>query len=46
MRWSWEVKTRGLLKLVAPIVTRTGQRQEQTIWTNLKHLLEDQPAPR
>lgn len=44
MRWSWEVETRGLLKLMAPIVTRMGQRQEQTIWTNLKHLLEDQPA--
>ena len=43
MRWSWELETRGLFKLMAPIVARMGRRQEKTIWTNLKHLLEEQP---
>jgi len=44
MRWSWELKMRGLFKLIAPIIVRMGQHQEKTIWTNLKHLLEAQPA--
>ena len=44
MHWSWELETRGLLKLMAPIVARMGRRQERTIWTNLKQLLEAQPA--
>ena len=29
---------------MAPIIVRMGQHQEKTIWTNLKHLLEEQPA--
>lgn len=42
MRWSWEVEPRGILKLMSPLVARTGRRQEQRIWTSLKHLLEGQ----
>jgi hypothetical protein len=45
MRWSWDVETPGLLKLMAPLVARMGQRQEQRIWTSLKHLLEEQRTP-
>jgi Polyketide cyclase / dehydrase and lipid transport len=44
MRWSWQVRPRGLLKLLTPVVARIGQRQEETIWTGLKHLLEGQQA--
>lgn len=44
MRWSWELKMRGLFKLIAPIIVRMGQHQEKTVWMNLKHLLEAQPA--
>ena len=44
MSWSWEVETPGALKLIAPIVLRMGKREEQAIWTNLKHLLEVQPG--
>jgi hypothetical protein len=40
MRWSWEVEPHGLFKLMAPIVTRIGPRQEATIWANLKRYLE------
>jgi uncharacterized protein YndB with AHSA1/START domain len=40
MRWLWDVRPRGLLKLMGPMVTHMGQRQEQRIWKDLKHLLE------
>jgi uncharacterized protein YndB with AHSA1/START domain len=45
MRWAWDVKPRGLLKLATPLVARIGQRQEQAIWAGLKRLLEAQEAP-
>ena len=40
MQWVWDLKPRGVLKLVSPLVARLGQRQERTIWANLKRLLE------
>jgi uncharacterized protein YndB with AHSA1/START domain len=40
MRWSWEVEPRGILKLMTPLVASMGRRQEERIWTGLKHLLE------
>jgi hypothetical protein len=40
MRWSWDVRPRDLMKLVGPIVGLIGRRQEQSIWGNLKQLLE------
>ena len=40
MRWSWEVRPRGMLKLMAPFVGTIGRRQEQRTWASLKHLLE------
>ena len=43
MRWAWDVETRGVLKLMSRIVARAGERQEETMWGNLKHLLEEQP---
>ena len=45
MQWSWGLEPRGLFKLLSPMVARIGARQEQTIWTNLKRLLEGQEAP-
>jgi hypothetical protein len=45
MRWSWEVRPRGLLKLAAPVVARIGARQERAIWTGLKRVLERQQPP-
>ena len=42
MRWSWDVEPRGILKLMSPLVAWMGRRQEQRIWTSLKHLLEGQ----
>lgn len=45
MRWSWQLRPRGLLKLLTPVVVRVGRRQEQTIWTDLKRLLEAREVP-
>jgi hypothetical protein len=40
MQWVWDVRPRGVLKLMGPIISRMGERQERTIWTNLKRVLE------
>ena len=40
MRWSWEVRPRGALKLLRPLIGVLGRRQEQAIWRELKRLLE------
>ena len=40
MRWQWTLEPRGLLKVLSPLIVRMGRRQEQTIWSNLKELLE------
>jgi carbon monoxide dehydrogenase subunit G len=40
MRWSWDVRPRGVLKLMAPIAGAIGRHQERSIWGNLKRLLE------
>jgi uncharacterized membrane protein len=40
MRWSWNVRPRGPLRLVPGAVGLIGRRQEQRIWGNLKRLLE------
>ena len=45
MRWFWELKSRGMLKLMTPVVALIGRRQERSIWTGLKRYLEAQEAP-
>ena len=42
MRWSWDVRPRGPLKLITPLIGWLGRRQEQAIWGELKRLLESQ----
>lgn len=42
MRWSWELRPRGALKLLGPIVTVVGRRNETAIWADLKRLLESE----
>jgi hypothetical protein len=44
MRWSWQVETPGALRLIAPLLAWMGRRQEQTVWTSLKRLLEQSQA--
>jgi Polyketide cyclase / dehydrase and lipid transport len=38
--WSWDVRPRGAMKLMAPLVGPIGRRQERGIWGGLKRLLE------
>lgn len=40
MRWSWQVRPRGLYRLITPMIARTGRLQEERVWTGLKQYLE------
>jgi hypothetical protein len=44
MKWSGQVRPKGGLRLMAPLVTWMGTRQEQRIWSSLKSHLERTPA--
>ncbi|MBI4953982.1 MAG: SRPBCC family protein [Myxococcales bacterium] len=44
MRWRWDVKPRGLLKLMTPLVGWMGRRQEKAIWGGLKRRLEGEAS--
>jgi hypothetical protein len=47
MRWSWVVRPRGPLRLLAPVLAVAGRRQERQIWASLKRYLEEtSPAAR
>ena len=41
MHWLWDVEPIGSLRLMKTLVTSIGRHQEQTIWTSLKHHLEE-----
>ena len=43
MRWSGQVRPRGAFRLLGPVITRLGTRQEERIWTSLKMHLEAAP---
>ena len=40
MGWSWDMRLRGLFRLLTPVIVRLGRRQEQATWTSLKQFLE------
>ncbi len=40
MRWAWDLEPHGGLKLIRPMITLIGRRQERTIWASLKRVLE------
>lgn len=42
MHWVWELRPKGPLKLLAPIIARLGRRREAQIWAGLKQSLEGQ----
>ena len=44
MRWSGQVQPKGGFRLLGPLITWMGIRQEQRIWTSLKNRLEATPA--
>src|SRR5438132_9890672 len=35
MRWTWDLKPRGLYRLLGPLMRRIGERQELAVWTGL-----------
>jgi uncharacterized protein YndB with AHSA1/START domain len=52
MRWSGQVQPKRAFRLLGPLITWIGRRQERRIWTSLKRYLENtaarpdtQPAP-
>ena len=45
MRWLGQVRPKGVFRLLCPVITWMGIRQEQRIWTNLKEHLEAPPVP-
>jgi uncharacterized protein YndB with AHSA1/START domain len=46
MCWSWDVRPTGVMRLLGPVVGLIGRRQERSIWTGLKRLLERAEVPR
>lgn len=44
MRWSGEVRPKGALRLLGPLVGWMGNRQEERIWAGLKSHLEGMDA--
>jgi len=44
MTWIWDLEPRGVCRFLGPLVRRVGERQERTIWTGLKRVLESQAA--
>jgi uncharacterized protein YndB with AHSA1/START domain len=43
MRWSGQVWPKGAYRLLGPLITWQGRRQEQRIWASLKDRLEASP---
>jgi uncharacterized protein YndB with AHSA1/START domain len=41
MRWSGQVRPKGAFRLLGPLITWIGVRQEQRIWASLKRHLEN-----
>lgn len=44
MRWSGQVRPKGTFRLLGPLITWIGVRQENRIWASLKRHLESAPA--
>ncbi|HSI81785.1 MAG TPA: SRPBCC family protein [Solirubrobacterales bacterium] len=41
MRWVWEVRPQGALRLLRPLLGPIARRQARTIWSSLKRELEE-----
>jgi hypothetical protein len=44
MQWSGQVRPKGALKMLGPMITGMGILQERRIWRSLKRLLESAPT--
>jgi hypothetical protein len=45
MRWSWELRPKGVFRLMGPVIAHLGRKQEARIWAGLKRYLESAPPP-
>lgn len=46
MRWYWEVRLKGHMRALTPLVGFIGRRSERACWEGLKRYLEAQPDRR
>ena len=46
MSWDWQVRPRGWMRMLGPLVGALGGRMERRIWTGLKRQLEDPGSAR
>ena len=44
LRWDWEVRPRGWLRVTGPLVGPLGRRMEHRIWSGLKRHVEAGPG--
>jgi uncharacterized protein YndB with AHSA1/START domain len=40
LAWSWQTRPKGVVRLLAPLLTRIGARQERRMWTALRDHME------
>jgi hypothetical protein len=40
MRWRWDVRPKGVFRLLTPVFSQFGKRQEAANWASLKQYLE------
>lgn len=45
LSWSWELKPRGLFRVMGPLIALIGRRQEAEIWAGLKSYMESTAPP-
>lgn len=45
MRWSGQVRPKGVFRLLGTVITWLGKRQERRIWASMKQHLEAAPHP-
>jgi hypothetical protein len=45
MRWSWDMRLRGALRALSPLVRVIGPRWEYRNWAGLRNYLESRSAP-
>ena len=46
LRWSWDLRPKGALRLLGPVFAAQGRRQEAATWAGLKAHLEALSAAR
>jgi hypothetical protein len=44
LSWSWQLRPKGVLRLIAPVFAVVGRRQEAANWAALKRHLENGPG--